>query len=95
MRVKVCRHHHPVSDNEGQPDRGRQNDTSQSDFPISVRLTVPNLKLRRHSARILTVTTSRLALLGLDLFKSVRLRPQEEAFYRAMQRRKKRRGPII
>lgn len=85
----------PVSDN-GQPNRGRQNDTSQS--------TSRSQSGSRYQSQTSSGTQPKSdsydqpTLPGLDLFQvGPGYDPQEEAFYRAMQRRKKkkRRGPII
>lgn len=85
----------PVSDN-GQPNRGRQNDTSQS--------TARSQSGSRYQSQTSSGTQSKSdsydqpALPGLDLFQvGPGYDPQEEAFYRAMQRRKKkkRRGPKL
>jgi len=85
----------PVSDN-GQPNRGRQNDTSQS--------TSRSQSGSRYQSQTSSGTQSKSdsydqpELSGLDLFQvGPGYDPQEEAFYRAMQRRKKkkRRGPIF
>lgn len=85
----------PVSDN-GQPNRGRQNNTTQS--------TSRSQSSSRYQSQTSSGTQSKSysydqpTLPGLDLFQvGPGYDPQEEAFYRAMQRRKKkkRRGPKL